>query len=384
MLVRHRLLSLRDSPDSSVYSGNFHSVGTNEQSLEYDETMMTREWDIAGITNESGRLDRPVAEGKLSVPAEVKLDQQQGLLRWRYSPEGRPLKDVDQPPSLLTDFVKLSTASDEQIRAFAAERGVLWLCKEHGLPATHDPRVVMVRPSPRSRREGRIQWWCPITDWSNNGGAESILAWRALAEQARAILNVAARLHLDRPPDPKDWDILELWEEPTTEARWRLVVQVVDRWLAMARARPSINWDHGKLTVSLAGLGLFGALVVQLLFAISRREGFATCDACGAIYVPDKRPPGGRRHYCLGCRGTAARRDASRDYRRRQKARGLRDEGLPFGAIAARLNTTVETVKGWTLPKRVRRRRPMPQRHNERRKQPVKRPALRRARPARV
>jgi hypothetical protein len=57
---------------------------------------------------------------------------------------------------------------------------------------------------------------------------------------------------------------------------------------------------------------LFGALAVQLLFAVSRTDGLAVCSACGSPYCPPRKPRIDQRHYCSGYRRRGAWRDAQR------------------------------------------------------------------------
>src|SRR5450631_4530184 len=50
-----------------------------------------------------------------------------------------PLGRVHAGPGLLEDFLKLESASDEAIVAYARRWGPLWLCPVQSLPWQHDP-----------------------------------------------------------------------------------------------------------------------------------------------------------------------------------------------------------------------------------------------------
>jgi len=74
----------------------------------------------------------------------------------------------------------------------------------------------------------------------------------------------------------------------------------------------------------------FGLLAIQLLLAIARAEGLATCAGCGAPFVSSRQPLAGkrvgrtiaRRNYCRDCRDRKIPlRDAARDYRKRNLRR---------------------------------------------------------------
>lgn len=76
----------------------------------------------------------------------------------------------------------------------------------------------------------------------------------------------------------------------------------------------------GGPAIKLAGerSDLFGALGLQLMFAMSGSGGFVTCSGCGAPYAPRRQPIAGRRHHCQDCGRTAAIRDAQTRFRAQQ------------------------------------------------------------------
>jgi len=70
-----------------------------------------------------------------------------------------------------------------------------------------------------------------------------------------------------------------------------------------------------------AGDGLFAALGLRLAFVATVSRGLAMCSGCGAVFTP-RRLQAGRAAYCRACGAKAARRDASRRYRERERAMG--------------------------------------------------------------
>src|SRR5271163_4574975 len=80
----------------------------------------------------SGRLERTLLAGRLPVPAPITV--RDGRLEYRLGPRWKQA-DPDKQ-NLLTDFLYLSEASDDQIAAFARRWGVLGLCA-HWLPYGH-------------------------------------------------------------------------------------------------------------------------------------------------------------------------------------------------------------------------------------------------------
>jgi hypothetical protein len=103
----------------------------------------SRFWELHGVTDEFGRLDRAITSGLLCVPGEVELKRDR--LVWFHGGG----KELDSPPfftkppklvaagdGLLRDFVSLSIGSSDTILKFAQKWGLLGICR-HDLPRTH-------------------------------------------------------------------------------------------------------------------------------------------------------------------------------------------------------------------------------------------------------
>ena len=286
-------------------------------------------WDQAELTDaESGRL-RGARGPRLTwpVPYRIELDRVRGAEVLRpelplVGPGALPgWPDSSEAPRMLERFLRLGTAPSETILIYARRFGLL------GLGTEGEP--------PRYRRRGVLE-------------PEPVAVWRAFADQARAMLNVGARLRMGESGRPDDWLALltrpvvlldtpsqAAWDAAVTRApagtlvltrnhEEQLLSELLGRLVALADIRPRPSWRHDdrRLQLPLEGEGLLGALVKQLVSALAHVDGLGMCSACGEAYVPTRRPAAGRRHYCLLCQEAGyPQRDASAAYRGRQGSR---------------------------------------------------------------
>jgi len=246
-----------------------------------------------------------------------------GVLIWRHGGAEHPGHQVHVGPKLLEDFVRLPAADDRAIEAYVRRWGVLYIC-EHNLISSH-------RHTPRATPQLGWWWRCDLHVIEVEGHywyCEPLDVWRKYAEIARAMLAIAGDLYRDRPGEVNDWRVvlgLGNDDEPPTwalESPWHgrfFLRSVVNSWLDLARVRPTLWWTEKITTVTLGNRVLFDALAIQLLHVIGRRRGLAICSSCGRFYTPPRRPAANRRRYCDECRPRAAVRDASADYRDRQR-----------------------------------------------------------------
>ena len=274
-------------------------------------------WDLCGISGPFG-LDRPLRSALISVPTVELVGDR---LYWRFEPskdpDGHHFRTVVPGPQLLQHFVELAEAPDQKILLYARRWGVLEIC-EHGLPACHhDLDNAYCVP----QGAGDSHFW------------ESISAWRTYATLFRSLLNIAARLSSGRPGHPFDWDLVIAIQRfgdhfhkggvAFDHLKLEIAMNVL---LAQSGVRPLVRLTKGNWQVQFAGghmigCGLFGAIVCQLMLAVTRTEGIEICSACGNAYFPARRPNRDRRNYCENCRdGGIPLRDAARDYRKKQKA----------------------------------------------------------------
>lgn len=235
------------------------------------------------------------------------------LLIW-VPDERRERKFRDPQPDdigVLMRFLRLSNAPPEEILKFASEWGVLDLCK-HMNPRTHKKL---------SKEDGP----CEQLQFSWGDLWEPAEVWRDFARQARAILRVASELNKNKQGHFQDWRVLspartkELGRSMFAfEMERSALAQMVEDWLADGNVRLRFTWA-GDRPLIYFNCNILGFIACQLMFAISRNQGIATCSSCGNLYPPKRRPRANQRNYCNLCGKRAAWRDAQADRRRRQR-----------------------------------------------------------------
>lgn len=226
--------------------------------------------------------------------------------RLYYLPDPAHSKDSICPKGMLNAFVRIRDGED--IVRFARRYGVLQICA-HGQPVAHRRAC-----DPLADERGR---WDPVP------------RWLAYVAQAKAILDIAGKLHREIPVKPADWKGLdelfswvypdgvsrEIQENPDRNTRsfhQTLVILTLLTWVELADVKPLLWWFGEKPSIRLyyAYRGwTFGVLTVQLMMAVGTARDVALCDGCGLPYLRlNRAPQRGRRNYCLECRGTVAAR----------------------------------------------------------------------------
>jgi len=251
------------------------------------------------------------------------------LARQRYTGPGR---------TLLRDFIALASKPAPLIRDFAAQWGVLYICK-HALPSTHNPTPRLPSFDPlkdvpeRARRMALFDRRCYLAEIKPWVYWEPLDIWRRYARTAGAVLNLACQLRTRQLGDVDDWRLVlgdASWEPPDewrrppekaralSERRFLLANHVNNEWLRRGQVSPTLEWRKGTPGLIFGSKCLFGALAIKLALAVARTEGFALCASCGTYYIPSRRPAPNRRQYCHECGPVVAKRDAARDYRARK------------------------------------------------------------------
>jgi hypothetical protein len=267
-----------------------------------------------------GALECADATAPWSVPGIVHVGD--GVLRWKRGGVEHPPHQVHVGPKLLEDFVRLPAADDRAIEAYFRKWGPLYIC-EHYRPASHPH-------TPRATPQHGWWWGCNLLETVGGFYWEPLDVWREYAEIARAMLTIAADLYNGGSGEVNDWRVVLGDETGPLESpqRGRFYLScVVNGWIGSAGVRPSLCWSEKNTMIMLGNRGsLFAALATQLLLVIGRRRGLARCSSCGRFYTPRRRPAANRRRYCDECGPRAAVRDASADYRDRQRhAKGPAD-----------------------------------------------------------
>lgn len=285
---------------------------------------------------------------------------------WLVYPGNGKWRDVTSGKGLLDDFLRLSKGSDDGIARFAEEWGPLYVCDGHMLPAHHR------RPSRRVSGRGE----CGGVQVDGDS-ATPLATWRYWSRQALAVLQLGAALRANDEGAEEDWEAigdeqLDLWKQEMREVRpygpprrdeegrlwvttpsygisllgtraaWRKemraaasanshrslgidvgradLVNAIRAWLQLGDVVPVFVWPRKGPDVLMGGAGVFAAVGVQIMLAVSTSDGLATCTACGRVYVPRRRLRANQRHYCEDCAVSGAPvRDAAAAYRKRKK-----------------------------------------------------------------
>jgi hypothetical protein len=281
--------------------------------------------------------DRPMQSGRLFVPRDIQLDGE--FLSWLWVPPWASSDDKkvkrrvayrEAKPGMLAGFLRLHSATDIAILGYARRWGVLGLC-EHWLPCSHNQY-------PYGAHDG-VRSCLPMLTSPPEGSSfrlrEPLAAWRVWSQKAQALINIGARLNQGKIAGVEDWQALkelpsspfgtEPFMESVAMARDQLAFEL-DGWISIGQVRPRISWRKDQARFSLdavsSGPNLFGLLALNIAVAIAAghgEQGLAVCSACGLSYIPDRRPNPDRRNYCEKCRLKAARREASRQYRQRER-----------------------------------------------------------------
>jgi hypothetical protein len=258
---------------------------------------------------------------------------------------------------LLANFMEIAEAKDPQraallVKGFADRYGVLDLCPEHGLPASHNP-------GPRFFDRNNLPA-CKPYDPGTWEGRERIADWVRFARLARCVRDIAARLHSGKPGRAEDWRrVNELvptmhFDERvvgrTTDEDWFHLRWIVNAWLAISmvtltlrkvgRSNLLLRFDSSKTHGDL-----FGALGLQLLLRISTARGLAICSECGEPYEPRRRPDPTRDSFCIKHGHMASSRAKRRDRDAQREILRLSRASIHPQEIAKRLGTDVARVK---------------------------------------
>lgn len=270
------------------------------------------------------------------MPGEIDLAGE--LLTW----SARSAYYKHARPSMLADFVRLCDADDAAILSYARKWGVLNIC-EHGLPCSHNQYpyglIDGVKPC-------LPQLLTPLpAQGSDFRFGERLEHWRVWSRKAKALMTIGSHLNRRKLPRYGDWEVIKgfcesPWETESrpymkslASARKELAWEV-DHWIALSQVRPRISWNETvadwrcSLDALCTGPNLFGVLAVYLIGAIAAPgRGIAICSSCAQPYIPERRPDPNRNNYCRHCQGKsgkqAARRDAARRFRAKQRGRKL-------------------------------------------------------------
>lgn len=298
----------------------------------YDLFMTNRNRrDFDPLLTDAANLERPVAIQSYSSFNKFRIDD--GKIKISRDAKGQV---ITPSKGMLEEFIALAEADEDRFMKYASSWGLLELCKEHRMATSHNQncepivpfRTVVFGTTDKAAKEHRKKLLSE---------GEPIVAWRRYAQFARAILNIAARLHQGEIGSDEDWKTLHGragflgWDYarerrksknfPDLEWEKSLLASGVNFWLGCGGVQPKVSWKASRPIVTFecpkAYGKLFANLAIQLMMAVSQVDSVAICSACGQSYMPKRRPKNNQRRYCPNCK-KVARRDASADYRRRK------------------------------------------------------------------
>jgi hypothetical protein len=289
-------------------------------------TQTIRLWESL-VDPDTGALVPALPLEELTVPAAVEL--RSGEL-WFTPAAGRPR--VRPPANLLEQF--LTARTDAALIRFARRFGPLGTTKGGWLETQY------------------------------KGYRESLDVWRRYQWEFNHLLSIAAALREGSSIETDPYtafedhgipipvqrfsllgDLGKPWPPPW-KTRTRIQRQVLASSLLLTRSaalvrlcelRPALKetrTDERRFDIVFQdgphgyGMSLRGALTTQVLAAVTA-SGFTLCSACGRVFVPKRRQPAfGKRRFCGSCGRAAALRAAKAAFRKRQRERRHKHEGV--------------------------------------------------------
>ena len=296
--------------------GSAQGTGRHQIQRDFKATLeRTLPRDAGDAPRDQDPLAPPLDDEGWDVPGVIELDGEDLVWRWEGS------RRVRSGPGMLEGFLALGEGPDvppERVLAFARRWGVLMLCADHELPWRHNwPSLYDLA---RLAADGDLPPGSSCFHRRHPSGGEAVRwrAWLWYAHQMRTALGAAALVRGDRAVPGLvvyELSVLRLLRaaidgEPvlTDPAFTRHVltshIEVQVRgWLKDGRVGLAFSWGAGDEPIlRLAGDGLFGGLVAQLVVALRGTGGLAFCAGCLRGYAPERKPRLDQGHYCPACR----------------------------------------------------------------------------------
>lgn len=264
-----------------------------------------------------------------------------GFASTRDELDARALSRCQQ--DMLGRFTELHGRPDSDILEYAKYWGPLRIC-QHNLPHQHPAlsgsvayRLTIPPPLPRKlqemlrREKQRSKEKFPDCAVLN---LEPLATWRFFSRQARAIIDIAARIRTKKLGTDADWELVLRNGLPKPQPRVPskvlelhsiFLVEAIRGWMSLSTFKPWLLGLDGK--ISLSGADLIAKLSVEIALAASGCKGAYVCSACGRQYETSRKPAKGRENYC-------GRPECLREGARRRKERARFDKSrreLPSG-----------------------------------------------------
>jgi hypothetical protein len=164
-----------------------------------------REFDA--VLTDATTLERPVADQPYHSFNKFRIDD--GKIKLSRDVKRGVL--INPSKGMLEDFVALADADEHKYLEYACRWGLLDLCKEHYAPTSHNNNCEPIVPS---RTHVFVTTAKAAEEHRETllSEGEPISAWRDYARFARALLNIAARLHQEEIGTDEDWRTLHFDE----------------------------------------------------------------------------------------------------------------------------------------------------------------------------
>lgn len=283
------------------------------------------------------RITSPHASGELVVPQEVTLEKDDGeiWIKYRFPYGGKSKK----PQGALANFLALAgeTTASERFLKFAQQWGVLCICEEHNLVASHH-KLCFPRNDTMNARSFLDSYNAADTDRSRTQTffnrmslaerdtwfKEPLSVWRQYARRMKALINIFLSLRGEFRGDiSASWRTLRLFEDKRRtlspirnfEELSGVAIQQLDLglqfiplldilrvWIEEANLLPNLVWNHNidplpspdlavqcslRATYSDVGLfysnhlTLFSVLVAQCITALGPNRYVRQCGCMG-------------------------------------------------------------------------------------------------------
>lgn len=274
----------------------------------------TSDLELQGYYGKDGdSLERLLPIDNWNVPGVIDLDLNNEMLVWRIQNEkGKIGRWVTSSRGLLEEFIQLQDGSATQILGYAQKWGVLQICRDHKVPASH------TRQHPADLSKTGFFNQCEL-DWQVIGGAvwyqEPLHIWRKFAVEARMILQLSASLRSGELGNDADWKLLSsetdlhTWltdpEKTLTQKLVEgklLIAAKLEDWLSTANVSFEPGWGTAGPTIRFGNKRLFGALALQLMTVAFQTNSFLLCCNCTMLYFPRRVPRLREQNYCPSCR----------------------------------------------------------------------------------
>jgi hypothetical protein len=241
-----------------------------------------------------------------------------------YDPNNCERRKISGGVKVLESFTSLCRKEAPDILRFAERYGVLELDSD-GTPIT-DTRIYYA-----VRGVGKV----PQT------GCESLAHWRSYSRMFSGLLAIGANLHQSKRGDADDWEAVHpflkpsrakelgcgIAKEDTETQKLLLEVLIGEVVLLWSGLHPVLKWSGHRVEepgvvfgFSNTG-GLFSALLLHLMLAITRVDGLAICGSCQQTFTPAVKARRGDTRFCDGCRQDgSAHRISQRNSAHRKKS----------------------------------------------------------------